>query len=145
MANMFPVIAPEISAQPAEEIGRAPVFDADIGQFILEDGALQECSGRMAVQQWFDLMLRQQIERVPIYHTDGVQKIGIDRSVLGKRFPSGLAVAEIERNVRETASFCPAVRAIRDFSAKRIGNTCVINFTAVLHSGESVEVKTDVR
>lgn len=144
MNHMFPIIYAGIPAQPAEDIGRVPVFDASAKRFRLTDGALQECSGRAAVQQWFNLMLRQQIGRVAIYRTEGDRKIGIDRSVLGARLPSGLAAAEIERNVRETASFCPAVQGIRDFSIKRIGDACVIEFTAVLHTGESVEVKTDV-
>ena len=144
MANMFPVIPTDIPAQTAESIGRVPAFDSAAERFLLRDGALVERSGRAAVQQWFDLMLRQQIDQVPIYTTEGETKLGIDRSLLGQRLPTGLASAEIERNVRETASFCPAVRAIRDLTVTRTGRACRGEFTAVLHSGETVEVITDV-
>ena len=144
MANMFPVIPTDIPAQTAESIGRVPAFDSDTERFLLRDGALAERSGRAAVRQWFDLMLRQQIDRVPIYRTDGEAKIGIDRSLLGQRLPDGLASAEIERNVRETASYCPAVRTIRDLTVSRAGRACRVEFTAVLHDGETVEVTTDV-
>ena len=144
MANMFPDIPTDIPAQTAESIGRVPAFDSAAERFLLRDGALVERSGRTAVQQWFDLMLRQQIDQVPIYTTDGETKLGIDRSLLGPRVPPGLASAEIERNVRETASFCPAVRAIRDLTVTRLGRACRVEFTAVLHSGETVEVITDV-
>lgn len=144
MANMFPDIPTDIPAQTAERIGRVPAFDSAAERFLLRDGALVERSGRAAVQQWFDLMLRQQIDQVPIYTTDGETKLGIDRSLLGQRVPTGLASAEIERNVRETASFCPAVRAIRDLTVTRLGRACRVEFTAVLHSGETVEVITDV-
>lgn len=144
MANMFPDIPTDVPAQTAESIGRVPAFDSAAERFLLRDGALVERSGRAAVQQWFDLMLRQQIDQVPIYTTDGETKLGIDRSLLGQRLPTGLASAEIERNVRETASFCPAVRAIRDLTVTRIGRACRVEFTAVLHSGETVEVITDV-
>ena len=144
MANMFPDIPTDVPGQTAESIGRVPAFDNASERFLLLDGALVERSGRAAVQQWFDLMLRQQIDRVPIYTTDGETKLGIDRSLLGQHLPNGLAAAEIERNVRETASFCPAVRTIRDLTVTRRGRACHVEFTAVLYDGETVEVTTDV-
>ena len=103
-----------------------------------------ERTGREAVQQWFDLMLRQRIDKVPIYRTDDETKLGIDREMLGSRLPSGLITAEIERNVRETASFCPAVRAVRDFSVTRRGRACHVEFTVELYTNETLEVSADV-
>ena len=144
MATMFPDIPTNVPAQTADSIGRVPAFDSAAERFLLKDGALVERSGRAAVQQWFDLMLRQQIDRVPIYTTDNEVKLGVDRSLLGQHLPSGLASAEIERNVRETASYCPAVRAIRDLTVSRRGRAFHVEFTAVLHNGETVEVTTDV-
>ena len=46
--------------------------------------------------------------------------------------------------MRETASFCPAVREIQDFQVSRQGRACQVEFTAVLRTGETVEVRTDV-
>lgn len=144
MANMFPDIPTNVPAQTADSIGRVPAFDSTTERFLLRDGALVERTGRAAVQQWFDLMLRQQIDRVPIYTTDNEVKQGVDRGLLGQHLPNGLATAEIERNVRETASYCPAVRTIRDLTVSRRGRACHVEFTAVLHNGETVEVTTDV-
>lgn len=144
MANMFPDIPTNVPAQTADSIGRVPAFDSTTERFLLRDGALVERTGRAAVQQWFDLMLRQRIDRVPIYMTEGETKLGVDLSLLGQHLPSGLASAEIERNVRETASYCPAVRTIRDLTVSRRGRACHVEFTAVLHNGETVEVTTDV-
>ena len=144
MATMFPDIPANVPTQTAESIGRAPAFDSAAERFLLKDGALVERSGRAAVQQWFDLMLRQQIDRVPIYTTEGETKLGVDRSLLGQHLPSGLASAEIERNVRETASYCPAVRTIRDLTVSRRGRACPVEFTAVLYNGETLEVRADV-
>lgn len=79
MANMFPDIPTNVPAQTADSIGRAPAFDSTTERFLLRDGALVERTGRAAVQQWFDLMLRQQIDRVPIYTTDNEVKLGVDR------------------------------------------------------------------
>ena len=89
-------------------------------------------------------MLRQRIDRVPIYRTAGETKLGVDREMLGSKLPSGLITAEIERNVRETASFCPAVRTLRDFSVERRGRVCHVEFTAELYTDETLEVQMDV-
>lgn len=141
---MFPVIPQEAPAQTAETVGRVPAFDSATSCFLLQDGALVERSGREAVQQWFDLMLRQQVDRVPIYRTEGQVKLGVDREMLGSKLPSGLIAAEVERNVRETASFCPAVRAIQDLTVARRGRACRVSFTAVLYNDETLEVTADV-
>ncbi len=144
MPDMFPLIPDSIPRQTGDSIGRVPAFDSTSNRFLLVDGALVERTGREAVQQWFDLMLRQQIDRVPIYRTNGETKLGVDREMLGSRLPSGLITAEIERNVRETASFCPAVRAVRDFTVTRRGRACHVEFTAELYTNETLEVSADV-
>ena len=122
MAMFFPMIPEAIPAQAAAEIGRVPAFDMEARRFLLVDGKLVERTGQEAVRQWFELALRQQPDRVP----------------------SGYAEAELERSVRETASFCPAVRAVRDLAISRQGRACLVEFTAVLHTGETVEVSVDV-
>lgn len=144
MPEMFPLIPDTVPRQTGDSIGRVPAFDSTSNRFLLLDGALVERTGREAVQQWFDLMLRQRIDKVPIYRTDDETKLGIDREMLGSRLPSGLITAEIERNVRETASFCPAVRAVRDFTVTRRGRACHVEFTAELYTNETLEVSADV-
>lgn len=144
MENLFPAVPTEIPAQAAETVGRVPAFDSKTNRFLTRDGALVERSGVEAVRQWIDLALHQQIDRVPIYRTEGEVKIGINRQLMGSKLPTGLAVAELERNVRETLSFCPAIRAVRDLTVRRAGRTCKAAFTAVLHDGQSLEVNTDV-
>lgn len=144
MAEMFPTIPDTIPAQASGDIGRVPAFDSGESLFLMRDGALIERSGLEAVRQWIDLMLRQQVDRVPIYRTGADTKIGIDRSLLGSRLPTGLMAAEVERNVRETLSYCPAIRAVRDFKITRRGRACHVEFTAVLNSGDTVEVTKDV-
>lgn len=144
METLFPAVPSDTPAQAAETIGRVPAFDSGTSRFLTRDGALVERSGVDAVRQWIDLALRQQIDRVPIYRTAGEVKIGIDRQLMGSKLPTGLAIAELERNVRETLSFCPAIRTVRDMTVRRVGRTCKVEFTAVLHDGQSVEVSTDV-
>ena len=144
MRSIFPELPQDIPAQAAETVGRVPAFDADRGRFLLRDGALVERSGVEAVRQWFELALRQQIDRIPIYRTQGAKKYGVPRDLIGGKLPQGLA-AELERGVRETASYNPAVREIRELRLSREGRTCVVEFTAVLHTGESVEVNVDVQ
>ena len=142
--TMFPLDPGELPAQPAKEIGRIPAFSTGDARFVLVDGALMERSGREAVQQWFDLALRQQPGRVPIYPRDQERTYGVARDLIGSKYPTGLILAELERNVRDTASYCPAVRTIQDLSVQRSGRSCTISFTAVLHTNETVEVTADV-
>ena len=142
--TMFPAIPSTVPAQAAEDIGRVPAFDPETNTFLTNDGALVERSGREAVRQWIDLMLRQQIDRVSIYRTDSQVKIGVDQDLIGSKLPTGLQNAETERYIRETMSDGPAIRTVQDFSMSRRGRACLVTFTAVLYTGETLEVSANV-
>ena len=146
---IFPVIPTDIPAQAAETVGRSPAFAFDStssrrGAFQLVDGALVERTGKEAVKQWFELMLRQKPGAIPIYRTDSSSQPGVDRTMLDRRMPDGWVQAEIERQVRETAAFCPAVRAVDSFVFTRLRRGLQVEFTAYLHTDETVEVSTYV-
>ena len=145
---IFPVIQTDIPAHAAETIGRAPAFvwneNGRGGAFQLVDGALVERTGREAVRQWFELMLRQKPGAIPVYRVDGSTQPGVDRTMLDRRMPEGWVQAEIERQVRETAAFCPAVRAVDSFVFTRLRRGLQVEFTAYLHTDETVEVSTYV-
>ena len=145
---IFPVIPTDIPAQAAETIGRAPAFvwneNGRGGAFWLVDGALVERTGKAAVQQWFELMLRQLPGAIPIYRVDGTTQPGVDRTMLDRHMPAGWVQAEIERQVRETAAFCPAVRSVDSFVFTRLWRGLQVEFTAYLHTDETVEVSTYV-
>lgn len=146
---IFPVIPTDIPAQAAETVGRSPAFAFDStssrrGAFQLVDGALVERTGKEAVRQWFELMLRQKPGAIPIYRTDSASQPGVDRTMLDRRMPDGWVQAEIERQVRETAAFCPAVRAVDSFVFTRLRRGLQAEFTAYLHTDETVEVSTYV-
>lgn len=144
MNNTFPVIPENMPGQAAQEIGRTMAFDFAHNAFVLTDGKIAECSGTEAVKQWIMLMLRQVPDKIPIYRTNGQKKIGIDRSVLGIRAPNGFAAAEIERTVRDTLSFCPAIAQVGTVTVSRSGRSYLVTVSVYLHSGEHVEVTDDV-
>lgn len=146
---IFPVIPTDIPAQAAETVGRSPAFAFDStssrrGAFQLVDGALVERTGKEAVRQWFELMLRQKPGAISIYRTDSASQPGVDRTMLDRRMPDGWVQAEIERQVRETAAFCPAVRAVDSFVFTRLRRGLQVEFTAHLHTDEIVEVRAYV-
>ena len=94
-----------------------------------------------------------EIGRVPAFDMEARRFLLVDGKLVERtgqeavrqtKLPSGYAEAELERSVRETASFCPAVRAVRDLAISRQGRACLVEFTAVLHTGETVEVSVDV-
>ena len=133
----------ELQGIPAAEVGRVPAFDFDkrgCGAFRLVDGAPQERSGVEAVKQWFALMLRQPPGAIPVYRTDASTALGVDRTLLQTRAPLGFITAEIERQVRETAAFNPAVRAVDSFTFTRLRRGLQVEFTAHLRTGEDTEV-----
>ena len=145
---IFPVIPTDIPAQAAETIGRVPAFvwneNGRGGAFQLVDGALVERTGKEAVRQWFELMLRQKPDAIPVYRVDGTTRPGVDRTLLQQHMPEGWVRAEIERQVRETAAFCPAVRAVDSFVFTRLRRGLQVEFTAHLHTDETVEVRAYV-
>ena len=137
----------ELQGIPAAEVGRVPAFDFDErgrGAFRLVDGALVERTGAEAVKQWFDLMLRQLPDAIPVYRTDASTALGVDRTLLQTRAPLGFITAEIERQVRETAAFNPAVRAVDSFVFTRLRRGLQVEFRALLRTGEQTEVTTYV-
>ena len=144
--TIFPEISGEVPAQAAETIERSPEFvfneNGRLGEFRLTDGKLNERTGAKAVRQWFELMLRQQPGAVPIYRVEVSTQPGVDRSLLGKKVSPGFIYAEIQRNVEETAAFCPAVRSVDSFEFTRLRHGLEVYFTARLHDGESVEVSS---
>ena len=79
MTTLFPI---------QQHTTRSPTFQ---DSFLLVDGKLVERTGQEAVRQWFELALRQQPDRVPIYRTSGEKRYGIDRGVLETKLPSGYA------------------------------------------------------
>lgn len=145
MNNTFPVIPEDMPGQAAQDIGRTLVFDFARNAFVLTDGKIAECSGTEAVKQWIMLVLRQVPDKTPIYRIEGQKKIGIDRSVLGMRAPNGFAASEIERTVRDTLSFCPAIAQIGTVTVSRSGRSYLVTVSVYLHSGENVEVTDNVQ
>lgn len=148
MEAIFPVIPSEIPKRAADTIGRVPAFRFDEstrrGTFSVVDGALLERTGTEAVKQWFELMLRQKPGAIPIYRTDNTSQPGVDTTIMDRSFTPGFVYAEIERNVRETGAFCPAVRTVDSFEFTRLHRSLQVKFTARLHTDETVEVSVDV-
>lgn len=144
MPEIFPVIPDELPAQVADSIGRSPAFvfhaDGRAGSFQLVDGALVERQGAAAVKQWLELMLRQKPGAIPIYRTSGTTQPGVELAATDRSVPEGWIFAELERNVRETAAFCPAIRTVDNFAFTRIRRGVEVRFTAHLRTGESEEV-----
>ncbi len=127
-----------------DDIGRAPAFSFEESSFIILDGGLVECRTVEAVKQWFELMLRQEPGKIPIYQTGKNDEPGIDRSLLKRDLPFGFICAEVERQIRATASYCPAVKELDGFEFTRTKRGLQVAFTVRLHSEEAVGVSAYV-
>jgi len=121
--------------------GRVPAFERNQG-FLLQDGALLERTGAEAVKQWLHLMLRQQLQKIPIYRVDGRNQIGLDYTLLTRsNVPEGYQYAELERQVRETCSFCPAIVSLDSFQFIRFPRGLQIAFTVRLQEGDAITIR----
>jgi len=123
-----------------DHIGRTPAFSFEENSFLILDGGLVERKTVEAVKQWFELMLRQQPGKIPIYRTGKNEEPGIDRSLLKRDLPFGFVCAEIKRQVIATAAYCPAVQELDSFTFTRVKRGLQVAFTARLYSEEAVEV-----
>lgn len=135
----FPQIPSGAPAQAADNIRRVMAYSHDEQRFTVVDGAVQECTGRDAVQQWIALMLRQTPGKTPVYGMDGAA-LGVDRAALGQRLPEGFVRAEIERQIRATLAHCPAIRAADNFTFQTERRRLTVTFTVYLQTGEQLEV-----
>ena len=138
-------LADTLTVEPADELtlevgrgGRVPADGANLA--LRAANALREATG---VQKGARLWLG---KRIPVAAGMGGGSADAAAVLVGlnRLWGCGLSEAELERSVRETASFCPAVRSIQDVSISRRGRACRVEFTAVLHTGETVEVSQDV-
>lgn len=145
MAMFFPMIPEAIPAQAAAEIGRVPAFDMEARRFLLVDGKLVERTGQEAVRQWFELALRQQPgpgAHLPHQRGEAV------RHRPGGCWRQSCPPATRRRSWSAACGRPPASAQrcgpVRDLAISRQGRACLVEFTAVLHTGETVEVSVDV-
>ena len=148
---MFPIenktieeaAAAVIRPRPVEEIGRSIKFDYDKREFIFLNGVAEEVTQVEAVKQWLELMCRTLPDKYAVYGNSGFG-IETDEIIGYKTLPKGFLYSEIQRQIKENAKIPRCIKSISNFSAENVGGELNIYFTAVLYTGEEVNINANI-
>ena len=148
---MFPIenktieeaAAAVIRPRPVEEIGRSIKFDYDKREFIFLNGVAEEVTQVEAVKQWLELMCRTLPNKYAVYGNSGFG-IETDEIIGYKTLPKGLLYSEIQRQIKENAKIPRCIKSIINFSAENVDGELNIYFTAVLYTGEEVNINANI-
>ncbi len=148
---MFPIenktieeaAAAVIRPRPVEEIGRSIKFDYDKREFIFLNGVAEEVTQVEAVKQWLELMCRTLPDKYAVYGNSGFG-IETDEIIGYKTLPKGFLYSEIQRQIKENAKIPRCIKSIINFSAENVGGELNIYFTAVLYTGEEVNINANI-
>ena len=148
---MFPIenktieeaAAAVIRPRPVEEIGRSIKFDYDKREFIFLNGVAEEVTQVEAAKQWLELMCRTLPDKYAVY---GNSCFGIETDeIIGyKTLPKGFLYSEIQRQIKENAKIPRCIKSIINFSAENVDGELNIYFTAVLYTGEEVNINANI-
>ena len=148
---MFPIenktieeaAAAVIRPRSVEEIGRSIKFDYDKREFIFLNGVAEEVTQVEAVKQWLELMCRTLPDKYAVYGNSGFG-IETDEIIGYKTLPKGFLYSEIQRQIKENAKIPRCIKSIINFSAENVDGELNIYFTAVLYTGEEVNINANI-
>ena len=148
---MFPIenktieeaAAAVIRPRPVEEIGRSIKFDYDKREFVFLNGVAEEVTQVEAIKQWLELMSRTLPDKYAVYGNSGFG-IETDEIIGYKTLPKGFLYSEIQRQIKENAKTLRCIKSIINFSAENVDGELNIYFTAVLYTGEEVNINANI-
>lgn len=121
---------PEVLIEP----GHTFDFDWDAEACVMDYGTPVEVSGVEAVKAWLQLVLRTSQGRYAIYPADFGASL---YNVMGRKLPRGAVLSELQRQLQESAAYCPTIQDIGQVVWDGSAITCTITLT-----NEQTEVVT---
>lgn len=125
------------------DIGRSIKFDYKKRQFIFINGVAEEVTKVEAVKQWLELMCRTLPNKYAVYGNSGFG-IETDEIIGYKTLPKGFLYSEIQRQIKENSKMPRCIESIVNFSAENVDGELNIYFTAVLYTGEEVNINVNI-
>lgn len=125
------------------DIGRSIKFDYKKRQFIFTNGVAEEVYQTEAVKQWLELMCRTLPNKYAVYGDSGFG-IETDEIIGYKTLPKGFLYSEIQRQIKENSKMPRCIKSIINFSAENVDGELNIYFTAVLYTGEEVNINVNI-
>lgn len=136
---MFPVdfIENTKNIETENEVGIDFVFDYEIGQHIMQNTVLKECTTLQSVQQYIQNVLRTKINSYKVYTVSEIESFGISiYEYLGqRRLPMGYLNSELKREVTENLLKHPLIASVSKWVGKREKQGLNISFTVILTDG----------
>jgi len=98
------------AVQTAEVLpGVTLVFDWTSDTYDMTEGSPTEVTGLEAVKAWLELVVRTRRGRYAIYPADfGTSALDL----IGRKLPRGYALAELQRELEESAAYCPTIEDV---------------------------------
>lgn len=129
---MFP-ISSGLNATNAEATGKATehtgkisfVFDFEAGDFVVEDGKIQQCTGEEAIEIWVQKICRTEKNRYNVYK-DTVYGVVIEDLIVGARYTLDFVESELRRELEEALMQNEQILGLASFECEYTGNDKLI-------------------
>lgn len=132
-----------ITPKAVTGLGKSLRFDYTNLEFIMENGnPADNTDDKEKVCQWFELALRTVRKKYRCY----IESFGVNTDeIIGiKKVSQGFVNSELQREITETARFCPIVSNVGGFVFSRKADRLTVCFNAELNNGYTTEVSVIV-
>lgn len=116
------------SSNEISQTGKSFLFDFEAGDFVVKDGKFVEITGKEALRQWIQKVLKTTKSRYKIYENTeyGITSL---KELITQDFPLAYIKSEIEKEVQDTLLNNSNINSVTDFDFKRDGTTLTVSFT----------------
>ena len=137
--NQFEQTQKEVST----EVKLTSKFNYTDFQTPIKDGSPQQINNIEAIKQWIILFILTPKDIYPIYEGTGFGTSLYKMRGQKKLFSSGYADSEIERELKEGLSLCPAIKQVTGFELDKKGKNLIVNVQVQLYDGTLVDVSVE--
>lgn len=130
-----------IAEQLNPELGTVPLFDFELGDYVVRDGKVVLCDKRQAVLQWVGFLVKTAYGKFRCY--DGSDFGTYIENYIGYK-ELGFVSSEIKRELEEKCTMNRAILGIDNFDAEKVADKLHISFTVLLNDNTEMEAQIDV-
>lgn len=122
-------------------IGRSFLFDFEKGQFLVENGQIQETTELQALEQWIQLCLQTYTDKFNIYKNTG---FGCNiEDVVGIRLDA-FAESELKREIEEGLLKNKQIESVNNIGIKQDRITIILDIEVTLSNGDLLKKEVKI-
>lgn len=114
------------AAEAAPAPGVTFAFDWTGEHYVMDYGTPVEVTGVEAVKAWLELVLRTDQGRYAIWPADFGASL---YNLMGQKLPKGAVLSELQRQLQDSAAYCPTIEDIGQVVWDGSAVTCTIRLT----------------